>query len=112
MSLQERATLGEITATLTVILSIVFVGYGVYTNNQIVMATKDNFIYELQDELYTEYATNKDLASIQIKLTNGEGLTDLENYLFTWKLWRHASLWEMARDRYREGLLCEEKWVP
>ena len=110
LSLQDWAALGEVVATLGVIVSLVLVAYSIDSNNKLIMATNDNLVYELQDEIYKDYATNKDLASIIIKLINGEALTAVESEQYSYQLWRHMSIWEMAFDRYKEGLLSEAKW--
>lgn len=100
----------EIIAAFGVVVSLLFVGYELNRNNAIQQAATDNLLYEMQDSLYESTSTNTVLATSTHKLESGEELTDAETAQIETQLWRFMNMWEMAYNRYREGLLSEQKW--
>ena len=46
MTLTERAAIGEIGATLGVLISVGFLAHGINRNNEILQATNDNLLYD------------------------------------------------------------------
>lgn len=110
ISLSEWAAIAEIVATLGLIASIAFVAYSVNQNTRALQASNDNILYEMQDKLYASYVTRETLVSTGGKLLNGEPIAPVEKAQYTWHLCRYFNLWEMAYDRYHEGLLSRAKW--
>lgn len=103
----------EIVTALGVIVSLLFVGYELKQSNDIEQATTDNLLYQLQDDMYAATSTNIVLATSMQKLNSGEELrelTPIERQHYAQHLWRFMNLWELAHDRYSEGLLSESKW--
>ncbi len=110
LSAKEWVPYAEIIAAFGVIISLLFVGYELNSNNAIQQATTDNLLYEMQDSLSAAASTNSVLATSIHKLESGQELTQAEASQYVFHLWRFLNLWEMAHDRYREGLLSEQKW--
>ena len=102
--------IGELVAGIGVIISLIFVGYELRENNQMMQASTDNLIYELQDGVYADLETNANLINIRAKLFNNDELTAAEVDQYQWHHWRLLNIWELAFDRYQDGLLSEEKW--
>jgi hypothetical protein len=78
VSAKEWVPYAEIIAAFGVVISLLFVGYELNSNNAIQQATNDNLLYEMQDSLFESR--------------------------------RYMNMWEMAYERYHEGLLAEVQW--
>lgn len=108
LNLIEWAAVGEITASVAVIISLVFLIVSVNRNSEITRATNDNLLYELQDALYGDLS--RDLAAIRVKLHSNEDLTAIEAERYQYFLWRWVNIWSLAFERHLEGLLADDKW--
>ena len=111
LSLTEWAALGEILATVGVVISIVFLAYEVNRNSGILQATNDNLLYELLGAVSSEVIGSSELASVIVKLEKDQELSDVESTRYTFYLLRLIDLWEMAFDRHSQGLLADDKWA-
>ena len=110
--LRNWVAIGELVAAAGVMISLIFVGYELNSGNKIQQAANDNFLYELQDELYADLSTNPVLISAYTKLSNGdEELTRQEAAQYVWYIWRYVNQWSMAFDRHAEGLLSDSTWA-
>ena len=107
LSLTEWAALGEILATVGVVISIVFLAYEVNRNSGILQATNDNLLYELLGAVSSEVIGSSELASVIVKLEKDQELSDVESTRYTFYLLRLIDLWEMAFDRHSQGLLSD-----
>jgi hypothetical protein len=110
VSAKEWVPYAEIIAAFGVVISLLFVGYELNSNNAIQQATNDNLLYEMQDSLFESLSTNSVLATSVHKLGSGEELTQTEAAQYAGYLWRYMNMWEMAYERYHEGLLAEVQW--
>ena len=50
-------------------------------------------------------------AAIMVKLDNAETLSEIERERFEQYMTRYLNMWELAHDRYVEGLFSEGKWL-
>ena len=110
IQITELAALGEIIASIGVIVSLGFLAYTIERNNEYSQATTDNLMYEMMNGVYEIVVTNPDVASIHVKLANGETLTAIEQMRHANHLWQHLNIWEMAFDRHQQGMLSNDKW--
>jgi len=109
LRLTEWAALGEIIASIGVIISLVFLVYTIERSNEFSQATTDNLMYEMQNSIYGNVVTNPEIASIYVKLENGEALTAIEQTRHAYQLWQLINVWEMAFDRHQQEMLSDDK---
>ena len=91
-------------------ISLIFLGYSVNQNNRILQANNDNFLYELQDSHSADIVDNPAIIPIHTELFNDEELTQIEGETYAWHLFRFLDGWEMAFNRYRDGMLDQDTW--
>jgi hypothetical protein len=110
LDLTSWAAIAEIVGTLAVVASLLFVGISLNRNNAVLKATNDNFLYQLQDGRIADTLKDPELASILVKQSNKEELSDVEIQRLIKHQIRKRNLWELAFDRHNEGMLSSEKW--
>ena len=110
LTIIEWAAIGEIVATVGVLISIGFLAHGINRNSEILQATNDNLIYELVGAAYGEVYSGPYLAPIRAKLLGGKELDAVERDRYAFFLFQQMDIWELAFDRHSEGLLSDNKW--
>jgi hypothetical protein len=110
LTIIEWAAIGEIVATVGVLISIGFLAHGINRNSEILQATNDNLIYELVGAAYGAVYSSPYLAPIRAKLLRGEELDVVERDRYDYFLYQQMDIWELAFDRHSEGLLSDNKW--
>jgi len=110
MTLTEWAAIGEIGATLGVLISVGFLAHGINRNNEILQASNDNLLYELIGNAYSEVYGGPYLAPIRAKLLSGEELDVVEQDRHSFYVFQIMDMWELAFNRHAEGLLSDNKW--
>ena len=111
LNLREWSSLAEIIASVAVVISLVFVGYSFNHNSHILQATNDSLIFEIQDSIMSQLSGDLAMASILLALERGEEITEIEKKQWEWHMWRWFAVWELAFNRYDDGLMDEERWV-
>ena len=109
-NLKLMAMSAEIVASLAVIISLIFVAYSINQNTAALQAINDNFLYELQNQRLSDVSIDGDLATIIVKFTDGQELTDSELLRYRFWMTQELNMWELAFLRFRDGLLPPRQW--
>ncbi|MCG8449636.1 MAG: hypothetical protein MI725_08660 [Pirellulales bacterium] len=104
------AAVAEIVASIAVVVSLLFVAFSIKQNTAAVQAANENFLYELQYRRLGETTTNEELASIIVKFSADEQLSDVEAVRYSSWAVQDLGMWEIAYLRHKEGLLPSEQW--
>jgi hypothetical protein len=110
LDLPGWAAVAEISGTAAIVVSLAFVVYSINQNTAALQANNDNFLYQLTIDTSREIARNPELASMSIRVRRGEELTEIELEQYQNHLWTLMNNWEIAYDRYSDGLLTETQW--
>lgn len=111
LNLQGWASIAEIIGTIAVVISLLFVAYSVNYNTAVLQSMNDNLLYDYNNLAIDDVARDPSMAAILVKLENGEDLSDIELMRFNSYQERFLTMWELAHDRYVEGLFPEYKWL-
>jgi hypothetical protein len=110
LDLTGWAAIAEIVGTAAVVVSLLVVAQSVNRNIAVLQAANDNFLYQLQDGRNADIVRETELASIFVKHSNNEQLSDVEKLRFIKHQLREIAMWELAYDRHNEGLFPSDKW--
>jgi len=110
-TLRDWASVAEIIGSVAVVVSLLFVAYSINHNTDVLRSLNDNLLYEYDDRAIDEIVSDASMASILVKLDNAESLSAVERERFESYMTRYLNMWELAHDRYVEGLFPEEKWL-
>ena len=110
LDLSGWAAISEIVATVTVVLTLLFVAYSVNRNTIVMQAANDNFLYQIQDAILSDGVVDAELASILSKGYRNEELSDIEEERYYNHGLRDMFMWELAFVRNREGLFSPDQW--
>ena len=111
LTLRDWASVAEIVGTVAVVVSLLFVAYSVNHNSAVLQSLNDNLLYEYDAQAISDIVTDPSMAAILVKLDNGEQLTTIERERFRQFMYRYLNMWELAHDRYVDGLFPEGKWL-
>ena len=111
MSKLERwAHIAEIASAITVVLSLLYVGYEIRRNTAVSAVDAGQHLAEMSQELNI-YANQLDIATIVVKAEKDyESLDDVEREVFIQLVRSHFNLWEHAFYSYNEGILTDSLW--
>ena len=109
--LRDWASVAEIVGTVAVVVSLLFVAYSVNHNSAVLQSLNDNLLYEYDAQAISDVVTDPSMAALLVKLDNGEQLTAIERERFEQFMYRYLNMWELAHDRYVDGLFPERKWL-
>ena len=111
LSLSEWASLGELIATLAVVVSLVFVVLGIRQNTAAVQGGTENLLFELHADLANQFIEDPSMAAIAVKLRSGEGqLTPVESVRWEKYHLNMLDIWALAHTRNERGLLGQDQW--
>ena len=110
-NIKTIAATAEIVTSIAVVVSLLFVVYSIDQNTASLRSINDNFLYELQDEKLSDASNNGELASIIVRYHAGEELSQAEQARYGYWTTRHLNMWELAFNRYNEGLLPPNQWI-
>ena len=111
LALRDWASVAEIVGTIAVVVSLLFVAYSVNHNTAVLQSLNDNLLYEYDAQAISDVVTDPSMAAILVKLDNSEQLTSIERERFEQFMSRYLNMWELAHDRYVDGLFPEGKWL-
>ena len=111
LALRDWASVAEIIGTIAVVVSLLFVAYSVNHNTEVLQSLNDNLLYEYDDRAIADLINDESMAAIMVKLDNAETLSEIERERFEQYMTRYLNMWELAHDRYVEGLFSEGKWL-
>ena len=112
MSKLERwAHIAEIASAITVVLSLLYVGYELRRNTAVSAVDAGQHLAEMAQELNL-YANQLDIATIVVKAEKDfSSLTDVERTVFVELVRSHFNLWEHAFYSHNEGILDDPIWA-
>lgn len=111
LNLQGWALIAEIIGTIAVVISLLFVAYSVNYNTAVLQSLNDNLLYDYNNLTIDDVVGGGSMAAILVKLEGGEDLSEIEMRRFESYQERWLTMWELAYDRYVEGLFPERKWL-
>jgi hypothetical protein len=111
LNLQGWALIAEIIGTIAVVISLLFVAYSINYNTAVLQSLNDNLLYDYNNLAIDDIVDDASMAAILVKLENSEELSEVEMRRFESYQERFLTMWELAHDRYKEGLFPEQKWL-
>jgi hypothetical protein len=102
--------IAEISASVAVVVSLVFVVVSLNRNTAAVQASNDNFLYQLEDARMAEITGNQEMADLFFRASSGEELGQAELFRYEYWVLRQLNIWEVAFIRYRDGLMPNSQW--
>jgi len=112
LTLTEWAAAGEIIGTITVVISLLFVGYSINRNTDATQASSENILFERHTDLANQFMIDPTLAALMVKQRNDDSdLTDIE--VIRWEKYQlnMLDIWALAHSRYARELLSEDQWM-
>lgn len=109
-SLSDWAAIAEITATVAILVSLIFVVVSIRQNTAEVRLQNENLLFELQDSAQADFVSNPWLVDISIKIDNGEELSPSESRRFFAHTIRVLNQWEIVFYWNRDGQIEEQSW--
>jgi hypothetical protein len=111
LSLSEWAAIGELVASIAVVVSLVFVAFSIRQNTGALQGTTENLVFEKHAELASLFVADASLAAILAKKRSGEGeLSDVEQVRWEKYLLNLLDVWALAYHRHRESLLSDQQF--
>lgn len=110
VKLKTLAAAAEIVAAIAVVVSLLLVVASIDQNTRSLQSLNDNFLYELENQRLHDVINDPEFASIVDRFVAGEELTSVE--MRRYRIWQRLdiNIWEIAFNRYNEGLLPEGQW--
>jgi len=111
LSLSEWASVGEVIASVAVVISLLFVAYTIGRNTDAVQGSNENLLFETHAALANQLIADPTLAAILIKVRDGgEPLTDVEQVRWETYQLNLLDIWALAYMRYQADLLADRHW--
>jgi hypothetical protein len=111
LGLTEWAAIGELIATLGVVISLLFVAYSINRNTEVNQASTENLIFEQHAELANLVMADPSLANILAKMRDSTPeLTPVEAIRWEKYQMNLLDIWAMAYMRHRDDLLSGDQW--
>ena len=112
LTLTEWAAVGELIATIAVVISLLFVVVSIRQNTSAVQGSNENLVFEKHLELTNLFVTDESLAAIYAKKRSGDApLTELEAIRWERYTLNLLDVWALSYHRYREDLLNDVQWT-
>ena len=113
LELRDWAVIGELVATLAVVVSLVFVVISVKQNTNALQGLNDNAIFDQHIALVNHIVADPSMAEIYAKKRRGDTpLTEVEAVRWERYQTNMLDIWVMAFTRHETGLLADELWEP
>jgi hypothetical protein len=109
LGLSDWASIAEITGTIAVVVSLLFVAYSLERNTTALSGQYVNEMYDANREISQILLANPELASIiERGQTDFASFSDSETLQYEQFLTLHLDIWERAITRENEGLIDEQ----
>ena len=110
-SIKNWAAIAEITGTVAVIVSLVFVVRSIDQNTKAIEAAEANNIWEAWREVgVLPVINNADFAAVYAKAEGSESLSAAEQAQWDFYQGAQFDIWAQLFDLYRDGLISQKKW--
>jgi len=96
--------------TLAVVISLFFVVHSINRNTAVMQVTNENFLYELTDASLISVVSDPGLSSIYVKSGENVELSEIEKRRIEAQFTRFMNRWNLAFDRYQDGMFAPDKW--
>lgn len=110
IKIKSLAAGAEIIASIAVVFSLLLVVASIDQNTRSLQSINDNFLYDLQSRRLRDVISDHEFASIVDRFYAGEELTSVELRRYNYWQVQNINIWEIAFNRYNEGLLPEGQW--
>jgi hypothetical protein len=110
LDLSGWAAIAEIVATVAVVFSLLLVAYSIQRNTEEIEISNSNFLYQLELEISGDLSRDPGLASIFIKVAQGDTLSEIEKFQYLYVQHRYLTQWEIAWTQYKRGSLALVDW--
>lgn len=111
LTLKEWAALGEVVATIAVVVSLLFVAYTIGQNTAALQGASDNILFERHAELANQFTSDPSLAEILLKMrTDDPQLSEIEAIRWEKYLFNMLDIWALAYMRHEADLLSDRQW--
>lgn len=111
LTLTEWAALGEVVATVAVVISLLFVAYTIGQNTAALQGASDNILFERHAELANQFTADPSLAAIMVKMRSDDPqLSDVEAIRWEKYQFNLLDIWALAYMRHQADLLSERQW--
>ncbi len=108
--LSDWAAISEIVATVAVVFSLLLVAYSIKRNTDEMEVSNSNFLYELDEQITGDIARDPNIASIFLKVSKKEPLTEVERFQYEYMMHRYLGVWEIAWTQHQSGSLSAIDW--
>jgi hypothetical protein len=109
--LAEWTSIAEIIAAVSVVVSLLFVGYSINQNTAAIEASEESaFLESWRNLTQLPFYADAELAAIQLKVHTGEALTPIESKRWENYLRAVFDTWWQLHNSYRDGLISDEAW--
>ncbi len=111
LTLTEWAAVGELIATVGVVISLLFVAYSINRNTEVNQASTENLIFEQHAQLANLIMADPSLAKILAKMrTDDQDLDQVEAVRWEKYYMNMLDIWAMAYMRHGDDLLSDQQW--
>ena len=110
--LKKWAAIAEITASIAVVVSLMFVGFQLHRNTTELRATHSNDLYDAIREIELAMISAPHLVDVYTKGWNTDrvDMTDQEMVVFRQYLVQSFTIWEQAHARMLDGSMSESEY--
>jgi len=110
--LKKWAAIAEITASIAVVVSLLFVGFQLQRNTTELRATHSNDLYDAIREIELAMISAPHLVDVYTQGWNTDraDMTDQEKVIFRQYLMQSFSIWEQAHARMVDGSMSESEY--
>jgi len=111
LTLSEWAAIGEITGTIAVVVSLVFVVFSLNQNTAAIHGSTENLIFERHMDLANQFMLDPSLAGIMVKMRGADPqLSNIEAVRWEKYQLNLLDIWAMAFNRFQRDLLAVDQW--
>lgn len=111
LSLTEWAALGEVIATVAVVISLSFVVYSLNQNTNALQGSMENVLFEQHGALASQFISDPSFADILVRKRAGQSeFTAVESVRWEKYQLNLLDIWALAHTRYQRKLLSEDQW--
>jgi len=111
LTLTEWAAVGELIATVGVVISLLFVAYSIDRNTEVNQASTENLIFEQHAQLANLVLADPSLAAILARMRAGDrDLDPVEAVRWEKYHMNLLDIWAMAYMRHGDDLLSDQQW--
>jgi hypothetical protein len=102
------AAWAEITGTIGIVVSLIYVGFEIRRNSNVSQGTTDDKIYDAQRPIYTQIMSDSETAQvIRGGRDNPKSMSENDSFRYQYFLRMHLDLWEGLHARIDQRLISK-----